>query len=152
MDAASPADRGTVDTRLVEYALVALPRAAGVAPVLDAVADIVRAGAVRLLDSAVVALDDRGAVTIDELAADDVERVGGSEPPGGMLLSRRDLELIAEAVPPGELGLVLMMEDRWAVPLAEAAERAGGRFLAGERIPPARLAAILGDRPWEEER
>ena len=54
-----------------------------------------------------------------------------------------DLELVSLSLEPGTAALVLVTEDRWAGPLSEAAGRVGGRIVAGERIPPARLRAAL---------
>jgi hypothetical protein len=40
-------------------------------------------------------------------------------------------------------GLVIVAEDRWAVPLAAAASSVGGRIAAGERIPANRVERAL---------
>jgi hypothetical protein len=64
---------------------------------------------------------------------------------GGML-SGHDVELAALALRPGSAGLVLVTEDRWAQPLSDAARRAGGRVLTGERIPAPRVESALSDR------
>jgi hypothetical protein len=42
----------------------------------------------------------------------------------------------------------VLTEDRWATSLSMAARRAGGRIVAGDRIPPARVeAALIDDGP-----
>jgi hypothetical protein len=61
------------------------------------------------------------------------------------LLSEGDLELVALALQPGTVGIVVVSEDRWAVDLSMAAQEAGGEIVAGERIPPARVTAVLGE-------
>jgi hypothetical protein len=61
------------------------------------------------------------------------------------LLSENDLALASRAVRPGEVGLVVVAEDRWAKQLSTAAGRAGGRIVAGERIPVLRVEAAVED-------
>jgi hypothetical protein len=65
----------------------------------------------------------------------------------GSLLSENDIRLAALALPPGGAGLVLVAEDRWAAPLAEAARGVGGRIAAGERIPAHRVDRALASGP-----
>jgi hypothetical protein len=48
-------------------------------------------------------------------------------------------------VRPGEVGLVVVAEDRWAKQLSTAARDAGGRIVAGERIPVLRVEAAVED-------
>jgi hypothetical protein len=55
--------------------------------------------------------------------------------------------LAAEAVDPESAAIILVTEDRWARPLADAARDAGGLIVAGERIPKARIEAALGESP-----
>ena len=62
-------------------------------------------------------------------ALDDVDgEVGG-------LLSEDDVILAGSTLPPGASALVVVVEDRWASLLADAARQSGGRILGGERIP-----------------
>ena len=57
----------------------------------------------------------------------------------GGLLSEDDVILAGSALPPGTSALVVVVEDRWASLLADAARQSGGRILGGERIPRHRL-------------
>ena len=126
---ARPARDRTVDADLVEYVIAVLPDFDAVAEVIPAIAELVRTGAVRLLDGAVVARDGRGETHVAELPATTEEATVVSTHRG--LLSERDLRLTAEVVPIGSVGVVIVIEDRWATPLAEAARRAGGQLAGG---------------------
>jgi hypothetical protein len=53
--------------------------------------------------------------------------------------------MVSLAIQAGTVGVVLVTEDRWAQPLALAAERSGGQIVAGERVPAARVEAVLAD-------
>jgi Family of unknown function (DUF6325) len=63
----------------------------------------------------------------------------------GGLLSNGDIELASLAIQPGTAGIVLVIDDRWAKPLSASAHRSGGQIIAGERIPAARVEAVLAD-------
>jgi hypothetical protein len=136
-----PARDPTVDADLVEYVIMVLPDFDAVGEVIPAIVDLVGTGAIRLLDGAVVARDRQGETHIAELpaATDDATVVTTHRG----LLSERDLRLTAEVVPIGSVGVVIVIEDRWAGSLADAARHAGGHLAGGERIPPGRLDAIV---------
>jgi hypothetical protein len=131
----------TVDAELVEYVVAVLPDGDAVAELMPALDDLVRRDTVRLLDGAIVARDDDGTTHVAELpSSTDATTV---LPTHRGLLSEHDLRLTAEVVPVGSVGVVIVIEDSWARPLADAARRAGGQLAGGERIPPGRLGAII---------
>jgi Family of unknown function (DUF6325) len=51
------------------------------------------------------------------------------------LLTKEDVETVADSVPEGSAAAVALIEHRWAVGLQESVEAAGGCLLATERIP-----------------
>jgi len=132
----------TVDAELVEYVIAVLPHGDAVGDLMPAIVELVRADTIRLLDGAVVARDASGTTHVAEPPPwnDDV---AAAMPTHRGLLSERDLKLTAEVVPVGSVGVVIVIEDTWAGPLADAARRAGGQLAGGERIPPGRLGAIV---------
>jgi hypothetical protein len=138
------ADRVAAD--LVEYLIVAVPDLASLEPLAPAIAQLVHRGAIRILDAVVVLQGLDGVV--DALELDAVESMAAVrdlfDGSGGML-SGHDVELAALALRPGSAGLVLVTEDRWAQPLSDAARRAGGQVLTGERIPALRVESALSD-------
>jgi uncharacterized membrane protein len=59
----------------------------------------------------------------------------------GKAFSEQDVWFVADAIPPGTSAGIALIEHRWAVPLREAIERAGGVPLADEWIHPEDLVA-----------
>ena len=124
------------DPDLIEYVVVTVPFLSGLTPVANAVAELVDAGHVRLVDAvallrpdreaAVTAIDPRNQAALGALMATITDR--------GVRLTPHDVELAAATLAPGAVVLLLLVEDRWAAALATAATDAGGRLTAGERI------------------
>jgi hypothetical protein len=139
-----------LSTDLVEYFVVVVPELPAVAGVADALAELTRTGTIRLLDHAVVSRDAKGAVRIEDVegtpAAESLDALAVRP---GAWLSEHDLHLAAMALRAGTVGVVVVTEDRWAQPLSAAARRAGGQIVAGDRIPPRRVEALLAERDDE---
>lgn len=129
-------DEGT-EPDLVEYLVVQVPDVDSLAVVGAALHDLASTATINILDAVVVATDDLGSpreVPIESITG--FSSVAGAT---GSLLSERDIRLAALALHPGTTGVVLVVEDRWAAPLAAAARSVGGRLAAGERIPSQRV-------------
>ena len=140
-----PTDK--VVTDLVEYLIIVVPEVDSLGSVANALVELVGAGTIHLLDLVVIVRGDDGAVSTLEIeAVDSLAALRDVEGELGALLSEHDLELASFAVRPGTAAIVLVTEDRWAAPLSSAARRAGGRIIAGERLPAARVEAALADR------
>ena len=69
----------------------------------------------------------------------------------GGFLSEDDIALTAGALQPGTSVLLVVVEDRWAQLLADAARDGGGRIIGGERIPRHRLEQSRRSRTGLEE-
>jgi Family of unknown function (DUF6325) len=137
-----------VASDLVEYLILAVPGADSLAVLVPALADLVASGVVRILDVVAVARDSGGAITVRELEeVESLRPLADMDGEVGRLLSANDIELTSLAVRPGTTGVVLVAEDRWLRSLAVAAREAGGQIVAGERIPAARVQAVLDDAP-----
>ena len=120
---------------LVAYLLVVVPDVASLANMAPSLVELVDGETVRLLDVVVITRDADGEVEVLEL--DDVEELAAVQALDagiGGLLMEPDIELIALALQPASVGLVLVTEDLWAEPFAAAARRVGGQIVAGERI------------------
>ena len=59
----------------------------------------------------------------------------------GQAFSDQDVWYVADAIPPGTSAGIALIEHRWAIPLREAIERAGGVPLADEWVHPEDLVA-----------
>lgn len=140
-----------VSTDLVEYLIVVVPNVDALSSVAVALADLVRAGTVRILDVVVLVRDEHGQLEVSE-----VKSVAGLAPlrdvafETGGWLSDHDIEVSSLAVQPGMAGVVVVTEDRWAAPLSEAARRAGGQIIAGDRVAPRRVETVLADQSEDD--
>ena len=151
-DADEPADVvHEVAADLVGYLVVAVPDRDSLSHVVPALAELVGSAVIRILDVAVVARELDGAIDILEIeAVNSMSGLEAVEGEFGSLLTEHDLRLASLVLAPGTAGIVLVTEDRWAQPLANAVRRAGGQILAGERIPETRVEAALGVRSEDE--
>ena len=99
---------------------------------------IVTAGVIRIVDIVFVTKDDTGGATIVELDNKDDVRFAGFRRLLGdtrALFTRDDLEQLADSMPPGTAGLILLFEHRWAEAIKEAMAERGG-FLVGRAVIP----------------
>ena len=146
-DAPPPERSEPIVSDLVEYLIVVAPDQDALGTVAPALVELVESDTIRILDLVVLARESDGADTVLEAPAiaggADLARLDVTV--GGMLTAH-DVELAAMALRPGTAGIVLVTEDRWAEPLSAAARRAGGRIVAGDRIPPARVERVLAER------
>ncbi len=122
----------------VEYLIVAFPGNKFRGEIAPALADLVEAGTIRIMDIAFVGKDEDGTVAAFELADIDPDvREGlenlGIEPSG--LFSEEDLEAAAEELEPNTSAALLVWEDVWAREVAEAMRAAGGVLFDFGRLP-----------------
>jgi hypothetical protein len=122
----------------VQYLIVAFPGNKFRGEIAPALADLVEAGTIRLMDVAFVGKDEDGNVTGFELTElDDDVRQGlenlGVEPSG--LFSEEDLEAAAEELEPNNSAALLVWEDVWARDVAQAMRDAGGVLFDFGRLP-----------------
>jgi len=140
-----------IDASLVEWLVVVVPDMSSFGTVANALAGLVEASAIRVLDLVVVTRRRHD----HELQVLEVEDVGPLPPQllvdrqHGGLLSESDIAVASAGFLPGMVGILLVVEDRWACPLSSAAKDAGGSVLGGERIPRARIEAALVAPPVE---
>ena len=120
----------------VEYMVVKFPGnkfSGDIAPQLGA---LVGSGTIRILDLLFVIKDTDGTVDsfefdqLDELApyAEIDGEVGGFTTP-------EDIEYAASFLEPGSSAALLVWEDLWAAPFADAVLSAGGELVESARIP-----------------
>ena len=128
------------DLDLVEYVVISVPELSSAVDVADALKALVESEQILILDLVGVVTGPDGRCTVIE-----PERISGLAALDGVdgevggLLSEDDIALACSALPPGTSALIVVVEDRWARLLAEAARHSGGRIVGGERIPRHRL-------------
>lgn len=138
-----------ISTDLVGYVIITLPDVDALVTLTPALRELVESGMVRILDLVVVVRGDDDTSQVLEIdALDQVADLHRIRPDMTGLLTQRDITLASVAIPAGTVGVVLVVEDRWARPLSMAAARAGGQIVAGERISAERIqAAMSNDSP-----
>ena len=122
----------------VEYVVIGFPGNRFKGEIVPEVAELVDNGVVRIIDVAFIKKDAAGNVTMFEYdALDDVLAFGFADVDGeaGGVLNDEDLQLAAETLEPDSSAALIVWEHRWAARVAQAIRAAGGRIIAGERIP-----------------
>jgi hypothetical protein len=120
----------------VEYLLIGFPGNRFKGDIVPALADLVESDTIRILDLVFVKKDADGSISVFEYdALDETSDVAQLDGEAGGLLNDEDIAFAAEALEPDSSAALLVWEDRWAAPLADALHNAGGVLIAGERIP-----------------
>jgi hypothetical protein len=136
------------DVGPVEYIVVGFPGNEFRGEIAPALADLVEAGTIRIIDIAFAGKDENGEITAFELSALDpavqqaLEKLG-AEPTG--LFSEEDLIRVAETLDPGSSAAVLAWENIWAKSVAGAIRNAGGELYDYDRVP---HDVVVAARDW----
>jgi hypothetical protein len=135
---------GLPDLDLVEYVVITLSGLSGAVAVARALQELVEASRIRILDLVAVVTDAEGHYTsLEPESVPGLAALRGVEGEVGGLLSEDDIALACGALKPSTTALILVVEDRWAQLLSDAAREGGGRIVGGERIPRHRIAHSL---------
>jgi hypothetical protein len=132
----------------VEYIIVGFPGNKFTGEIAPELIALVEAGTVRILDLIFIGKDADGSVVSFEI--DELDQLAGFELlPGevGGLIGPADIEYAASALEPNSSAALLIWEDLWAAPFAEAVRRSDGVLLEGARMPHDLIAPILADLP-----
>jgi uncharacterized membrane protein len=122
----------------VDYLIVAFPGSQFKGEIAPALAELIEAGTIRIMDVTFVTKDENGETAALELMdMDDDVRQGfenlGIEVDG--LFNDEDLAAAAEELDPGSSAVLLVWENLWAKKVAQARRDAGGVVFDFERIP-----------------
>jgi hypothetical protein len=135
----------------VDYAIVAFPGNRFKGEIGPAIADLVDAGTIRVIDIAFVGKDADGEVMAMELTELDPDVQAGLDKAGvevNGLLNEDDLRGAAEDLEPNSSAALLVWENVWARQVAQAMRDAGGVLLAFERLP---HEVVQAAREWALE-
>ena len=127
-----------MDIGPVEYLIVAFPGNQFKGEIVPALAELVEAGTIRIIDLAFVLKDADGAVVAMELGdldSDVFKAFDALSPEGLGLLNEEDLAAAGEELEPNSSAALLVWEDVWATKLRDAILNAGGEVLDLERLP-----------------
>ncbi|WP_030621590.1 DUF6325 family protein [Streptomyces fulvoviolaceus] len=108
--------------------------------------DLVDRGIIRILDLLFVRKDTDGSVgglELKDLDADGELDLTVFEGASSGLLGQDDIEEAGTALEPGNSAGILVYENLWAAPLAQALRRGGAQLVASGRIPVQALLASL---------
>lgn len=123
-------------TAPLEYLIIGFPENSFSGEIATELAKLVEGGTIRIVDLLFVARGDDGSVVVLEVDEQDHLTAFAALDGGvGGAISDEDIEHAAEAIAAGSSALLILWEDLWADPLAQALRRAGGEFLEGGRIP-----------------
>ena len=122
----------------VEYAVIAFPGVEFSGQIAPALADLIERGLIRVVDLVFVRKVLDGMVETVELdALPQLQAAPFATLDGEItgLLSDEDIAELAAELPLGSSAMVVVWEDTWAAPLAEAVRANGGQLLARETVP-----------------
>ncbi|WP_395245107.1 DUF6325 family protein [Agromyces sp. MMS24-K17] len=136
----------------VEIVVVGFPGEKPDAGTLGAIADLVEAGDIRLIDAVFVSRDAEGNIEATEIEdlGDEVDIIDITLEASG-LVGEDDLTDLADAIPPGTSAALLAIELLWAKNLASRFAESGGIVLQSERIPAPIVNAVLAEAEAEAE-
>ena len=135
----------------VDYAIIGFPGNKFRGEIGPALADLVDAGTIRIIDIAFVGKNADGDVVAFELTELDPDVQAGLEKAGievNGLLSEDDLAKSGEALEPDSSAALIVWENVWARKVTQAMRDAGGILLAFERVP---HEAVQDAREWALE-
>jgi Family of unknown function (DUF6325) len=122
----------------VDYAVIAFPGNQFNGAIAPALADLVEAGTIRLIDAAFVSKDENGdvlALELTELAPDVQEALAALNIEVQGLFNDDELLAAGRELEPNSSAALLVWENVWAREVAQAMRDAGGVLVAFERIP-----------------
>ncbi|MEU5216749.1 DUF6325 family protein [Streptomyces sp. NPDC020807] len=120
----------------VECVVLAFPGERLQVAAVTAIAELRRAGQMRLIDSLVVVKSVTGEVSTSELVEyEEYDEATAEIGPEANLLGPEDAAEAAETLEPGSCALMLLVEHVWAGRAADAVREAGGRVSGTVRIP-----------------
>jgi hypothetical protein len=144
-------EEGAVEIGPVEYMIVAFPGNRFKGEIIPALAELVEASTIRIIDLAIVVKDEEGnvaAMEVGDLDSEVFQAFDSLSPEVSGLLNEDDLEAAGEELEPNSSAALLVWEDVWATKLANAIADADGVLLDLERVPREVVAAAVD---WSNE-
>jgi uncharacterized membrane protein len=129
----------------IDFLLMEFPQDRLTGEASKALADLVEAGIIRILDLMVISKNDDGSVEAMELSDPGTGASGFSYFAGAAsgLLGNEDMQQAADAMSPGTVAALLVYENAWAEPFVAAARNSGGEVIASARIPASDIVEAL---------
>jgi hypothetical protein len=120
----------------VEYVLLGFPGNNFTGQIVPELAKLIDSGLVRIIDLTFISKDAAGRVEVVEYdAVEELAAFAGLDAEVGGILTDEDVAHAAMSLEPNTSAALLLWEDTWATPFAEAVRNANGVILEGARIP-----------------
>ncbi len=135
----------------VDYLVVAFPGNQFRGEIGPAIAELIEAGTIRVIDITFVGKNADGEAVAMELTELDPEVQAALESSGvevGGLFNEDDLMDVAEGLEPNSSAALLVWENVWARKVAQTMRDAGGELVAFERLP---HDVVQAAREWAVE-
>jgi len=132
----------------VEYLIVAFPGNQFRGEIAPALADLVEAGTIRIIDIAFASKDENGEIAAFALSDVEPEVREGLAKLGATssgLFNEEDLMAAGEELDPNSSAALLVWENVWAKPVADAIRDAGGELFDYDRVP---HEVVVAAREW----
>jgi hypothetical protein len=120
----------------VEYLILGFPGNNFTGQIVPELAKLLDSGLVRIIDLTFITKDAAGRVDVVEYdAVEELAAFAGLDAEVGGILTDADIAHAAMSLEPNTSAALLIWEDTWATPFAEAVRNANGVILEGARIP-----------------
>jgi hypothetical protein len=130
----------------VEYLILGFPGNNFTGQIVPELAKLLDSGLVRIIDLTFITKDADGRVDVVEYdAVEELAAFAGLDAEIGGILTDEDVAHAAASLEPNTSAAVLIWEDTWAAPFAEAVRNANGVILEGARIPREIIEKVMDD-------
>ena len=126
----------------VEFLVLTFPGSSPGDGAIRALAGLRLSGAVRVIDTLLVAKGADGAVSTRELS-EIPEFAYVAQSDQASLIAADDAEEVGATLDPGNCALLALVEQPWAAEAAAAVRSSGGELVASVRIPPQVVREVL---------
>jgi hypothetical protein len=137
-----------MDIGPVQYIVLGFPGNRFTGRIAPALRELVERGTIRILDLVFVQKDEQGDIVSFEFdAIEEDDAFASIEREASGMLNEDDIASIAAGLEPNSSAALLVWEDLWAAPLAEALREANGVIVNGGRISRDAVQRILDEQP-----
>jgi Family of unknown function (DUF6325) len=129
----------------VEYLILGFPGNKFTGQIVPELAKLLDSGLVRIIDLTFISKDAAGNVAVVEYdAVEELAAFAGLDAEIGGILTDEDIAHAALSLEPNTSAALLIWEDTWAAPFAEAVRKANGVILEGARVPREIVDQVMG--------
>ena len=137
----------------IDFLLLEFPNDRTDGAAADALAELIEAGTIRLLDLVIARKESDGTVEVIDIdGAGDVTAFVQFAGARSGLLGDDDIQEAGTALSPGTTAALIVFENAWAAPFVAAARENGGEMIASMRIPAQDVIDALDALDSEEVR